>query len=210
LDAVRQRFADGKGFITCHYCDERVPLIDHIEQRLKSDPVARKILAMEETTTLHLDTQALEQILIGHVQAIAGEANQIFRELTKFDYGIDGEIEFKDNDGRASGKKIYVQLKSGNSYLRARGRDGREVFDVKDERHLEYWVSQPVDVYLVIRQTDEQTGEHVIRWMNITRYLKNRRDKTSRQVIFDGEPLTMESVWGLRSTFHPSNRSTVP
>ena len=30
-----------------------------------------------------------------------------------FDHGIDGEVEFKDNDGNASGKKIYVQLKSG-------------------------------------------------------------------------------------------------
>ena len=155
-----------------------MPLIDFIEQRLKSDPVARKILAMEETATRELDTQALEQILIGHMMAIAGEANQIFRPVTMFDYGIDGEVEFKDNDGKASGKKIYVQLKSGNSYLRTRKSDGSEVFDVKNERHLEYWISQPVDVYLVIRQTDETSGEQTIRWMNVTRYLKNRKDKT--------------------------------
>ena len=49
-----------------------------------------------------------------------GEANQIFRPVTMFDYGIDGEVEFKDNDGKASGKRIYIQLKSGNSYLRTR------------------------------------------------------------------------------------------
>ncbi len=96
-----------------------MPFIDFIEQRLKSDPVARKILAMDATTTTReLDTQALEQILIGHMMAIAGEANQIFRPVTMFDYGIDGEVEFKDNDGKASGKRIYIQLKSGNSYLR--------------------------------------------------------------------------------------------
>ncbi|MGH8564881.1 MAG: DUF4365 domain-containing protein [Gammaproteobacteria bacterium] len=40
-----------------------------------------------------------------------------------FDYGIDGEVEFKNNDGKASGKKIYVQIKSGNSYLRTRKAD---------------------------------------------------------------------------------------
>ncbi len=67
LDAVRRRLAAGKDFITCQECDEQVPLIDFIEQRLKSDPVARKILSMEETATRELDTQALEQILIGHV-----------------------------------------------------------------------------------------------------------------------------------------------
>jgi hypothetical protein len=180
-----------------------VQLIDFIEQWLKSDPVAQKILDMQKTATRELDTQALEQILIGHVQAITGEANQIFRTLTQFDYGIDGEVEFKDNDGHPSGKKIYVQLKSGNSYLRTRRKDGREVFDVKNDRHLEYWISQPVDVYLVIRQTDEQTGEQTIRWMNVTRDLKNRKDKKSRQIIFEGEALTMEAVWRRRDAFFP-------
>jgi WD40 repeat protein/DNA-directed RNA polymerase subunit RPC12/RpoP len=203
LNMVQKRLEAGKDFITCQNCDERVQLIDFIEQWLKSDPVAQKILDMQKTATRELDTQALEQILIGHVQAITGEANQIFRTLTQFDYGIDGEVEFKDNDGHPSGKKIYVQLKSGNSYLRTRRKDGREVFDVKNDRHLEYWISQPVDVYLVIRQTDEQTGEQTIRWMNVTRDLKNRKDKKSRQIIFEGEALTMEAVWRRRDAFFP-------
>ena len=42
------------------------------------------------------------------MMAVYGEANQIFRLVTLFDYGIDSEVEFKDNDGKASGKKIYV------------------------------------------------------------------------------------------------------
>jgi hypothetical protein len=108
LEAVRKRLKDGRGFITCQGCDEQVPLIDFIEQRLKTDPVARKILAMEEKATRELDTQALEQILIGHIMAVCGEANQIFRPVTMFDQGIDGEVEFKDNRGNARGKKIYV------------------------------------------------------------------------------------------------------
>jgi len=209
LDRVRSRLAAGKDFITCQECDERVLLIDFIEQRLKSDPVARRILSMEETATRELDTQALEQILIGHMMAVCGEANQIFRPVTMFDEGIDGEVEFKDDDGKASGEKIYVQLKSGNSYLRTRQRDDREIFDVKNERHLDYWVSQPVDVYLVIRQTEERGGEGTIRWMNVTRYLKNRKDKTSRQIIFEGERLDMQAVWKLRDRFCPPRRGVV-
>lgn len=208
LKAVRRRLAAGKDFITCQECDEQVPLIDFIEQRLKSDPVARKILSMEEAATRELDTQALEQILIGHMMAVCGEANQIFRPVTMFDHGIDGEVEFKDNDGQASGKKIYVQLKSGNSYLRTRQRDGHEVFDVKNERHLAYWINQPVDVYLVIRQQDERSGEETIRWMNVTRYLKNRKDKTSRQIVFEGERLDMQAVWKLRDRFWPPRHGT--
>ena len=128
--------------------------------------------------------------------------------MTIADYGIDGELEFRNNDGEASGKKIYVQLKSGNSYLRTRQRDGREIFDVKNERHLEYWINQPVDVYLVIRQTDERSGEETIRWMNVTHYLKDRKDKASRQIVFEGERLDMQAVWKLRDRFFSPRRET--
>ncbi|HEY6347071.1 MAG TPA: hypothetical protein VIY49_36740 [Bryobacteraceae bacterium] len=68
----------------------------------------------------------------------------------------------------------------------------------KDVRRLERWLDQPIDVYLVIRQADEKTNEQAIRWMNLTRYLKNRS--------FDGEPLTMEAVWKLRDGFFPPQR----
>jgi WD40 repeat protein/GTPase SAR1 family protein/DNA-directed RNA polymerase subunit RPC12/RpoP len=200
LDLIRELLDEGDKTVVCQKCRTEVELIDFIEQRLKSDPVARKILIMEETATKELDTQALEQILIGHVMAVCGEANQIFRPVTMFDHGIDGEVEFKDDNGQASGKKIYVQLKNGNSYLRTLQHDGREVFDVKNERHLDYWIHQPVDVYLVIRQKD-LTGRETIRWMNVTRYLKDREDKKSRQIVFEGERLDMQAVWKLRDRF---------
>jgi small GTP-binding protein len=206
MDAVRKRMKAGKDFITCVICDEPVPFNDHIEQRLSSDPVAKEVVAMDARATQELDTQALEQILTGHMQAICGEANQIFRELTKFDYGIDGEVEFKNDAGKASGKKIYVQLKSGSSYLRTRKTDEKEVFDVKDPRHLEYWMNQLADVYLVIRQTDK-SGQEKIRWMNVTRYLKQRKDKKSRQIVFEGEKLDFEAVWRVRDEFFPQIRS---
>ena len=204
LEAVRRRFLANKDFITCQDCDEKVPFVDFIEQHLKSDPVARKILAMDKRATRELDTQALEQILIGHMMAIAGEANQIFRPVTMFDHGIDGEVEFKDNDGKASGKRIYIQLKSGNSYLRTRKKDGLEVFDVSNDRHLDYWTSQPVDVYLVVRQTDELGGQQSIRWMNVSEYLNARTDKSSRQIIFEGEKLDMEALYRVRDRFFPA------
>jgi hypothetical protein len=166
---VRKRLAEGRDFVFCQVCGKKVSFQDHIEQRLGSDPVAQRVLAMEETGQRERDTQALEQILIGHIMAICGEANQIFRPVTMWDYGIDGEVEFKSDDGQASGRKIYVQLKNGGSYLRTRKGDGKEVFDLKNPRHLEFWVSQPVDVYLVIRDS-----KAAIRWMNVTRYLKAR------------------------------------
>ena len=81
--------------------------------------------------------------------------------------------------------------------------DGREIFDVSNERHLAYWISQPVDVYLVIRQTDDAIGGQVIRWMNVTQYLKARNHTRSRQIIFDGHKLDMEAVWRVHDQFFP-------
>ena len=213
MAAVRGRLAAGKGFITCQACDEKVPLQDLIEQRLRSDPVARRILAMEEAATRTLDNQAREQRLLGHMMAVCNEANQIFRQVQMFDYGIDGEVEFKDDNGEPSGKRIYLQLKSGDSHLRTRKGDGKEVFDVKKEWHLAYWQNQPVDVYLVIGQDNKHQepgtpergrGEHgkdgrgIVRWMNVSRYLKEREDKDSRQIVFDGEEVTLGAIWRVR------------
>jgi hypothetical protein len=198
LEAVRQRFEAGKNFIYCVYCDEKVQLIDHIEQRLNSDPVAHKVIAMDQTAGRELDTQALEQILIGHMMAICGEANQVFRPTSMSDYGIDGEVEFKDNDGKPCGEKIYVQLKSGSSHLRERKRDRKLIFDVKNPRHLEYWQTQPVDVYLVIRDEEE-----TILWLNVTQYLKTRKNKKSRQIVFDGEKLDASVLRRLRDKYIP-------
>lgn len=211
LEAVRERLAAGKSFIYCQKCDEQVPLIDFIEQRLKSDPVARRILAMEERATRLLDTQALEQILIGHLMAVCTEANQIFRLFANADRGIDGEVEFKANDGQASGQKVYVQLGGSYVYERSPKRDGRNVFEVTDPRHLDYWRSLPADVYLVIRETGER-GDEAIRWMNVTRYLAGRGagrgDKAGRRIVFTGERLDMQAVWKLRDRFCPPPRST--
>ena len=190
--AVRSRLSKGLDQIPCQFCDESVPLIDSIEAKLMSDPVARKVLEMDETAGNQLSTQALEQILIGHMLTICGNANQIFRPTTMADYGIDGEVEFRDNNGKATGRKIYVQLKCGASHLRHRKRDDNEIFDA-DERHLEYWQNQPVDVYLVIRDAEKK-----IRWMNVTEYLANRSDKTSRQIVFDGKELNTEEIWLVR------------
>lgn len=46
----------------------------------------------------------------------------------------------------------------------------------------------------MIRQTDELSGQQVIRWMNVTRHLKGRKDRKSRQIIFTGEKLDTEAV----------------
>jgi hypothetical protein len=135
-----------------------------------------------------IDNESRELMLLGEMYVLAGQAGHIFRMTANSDWGIDGEIEFKDNTGRASGRRLYVQLKSGDSYLVHRSSDGAEVFTVKNDRHLEYWVLQAYPVMLVIRQSNG-----AIRWMDISAYLKERGQK-GRQIVFDGHPVTIESI----------------
>ena len=90
------------------------------------------------------------------------------------------------------GKKLYLQLKSGDSYLRTRKRDGAEIFDIKKARHAKYWMDQAFPVMLVIRNSK---GE--IRWMEVRDWLKCASDndkKTVKQIVFEGERFDVMSV----------------
>ena len=163
-------------------------LLDLIEEKFGSDEFLRRVRELDEQAQINLDNESKELILVGQAYEMAGQAGQIYRQYTNSDHGIDGEIEFKNEKGEASGKRVYLQLKSGDSYLYTRKRDDTEIFTIKKPRHAEYWLSQAYDVMLVIRTSDGK-----IRWMNVTEYLKRQRRKT-KQVVFDGEPFTALNV----------------
>jgi len=58
------------------HCDEPVVLRDHIEERLGSDRVAQKVVAMDALATQELGKQSSGLGLTGHMRAICGEANR--------------------------------------------------------------------------------------------------------------------------------------
>jgi hypothetical protein len=138
-----------------------------------------------------IDNESREQILFGEVQTIVAKAGHIFRPVVKSDWGIDGEIEFKNKDGNASGQRLYLQLKSGDSYLRRRASDGNEIFTVKKPRHLEYWAVQAYPVMLVIRNSNG-----CIRWMDVREYVK-QHGQSNQQIIFQGGNFTPQTVHAL-------------
>jgi len=191
--AIQLRLNKGLKDIVCSMCEKRVQLIDLIEEKFASDEFTRRVREMDERARINLDNESRELILIGHAFAVSGEAGQIFRPTSNSDWGIDGEIEFKDYKGEASGKRVYLQLKSGDSYLYTQKSDGKEIFTIKKPRHAEYWRAQAYPVMLVIRTSDGQ-----IRWMNVTEYLNAHGAKT-RKVVFEGEPFTALNVLRLRN-----------
>jgi hypothetical protein len=65
----------------------------------------------------------------------------------------------------------------------ALGGQAQLVFEIVNPSAIDKWGKLP-DVYLVARDAEE-----TIRWMNLTAYLKTRKDKRSCYVVFDGEKL---------------------
>jgi small GTP-binding protein len=196
--AVELRLSRGLQDILCSVCESRVGLWDAIEEKYASDETRSRVRDLEELASAAIDNESRELILEGHARAITGEAGQIYRGYTNSDHGIDGEIEFKNESGDASGQRYYLQLKSGDSYLYIRKRDGAEVFTIKKARWAEYWVAQAYPVMLVIR-----TSDGLIRWMNVTEYLKTNVENGAlpSQVIFKGEELSAVNVRRARQRY---------
>lgn len=181
----------GKGKVFCPDCGEAIVLLDVIEEKFDSAKVKEQSREMDSEAQTVLDNESRELMAVHHTGFIVAEAGQIYRGYTNSDHGIDGEIEFKDDQGRASGKRLYVQLKSGDSYLKKRQRDGAEVFQIKNPRWAQYWQQQAYTVMLVIRASD---GE--IRWMDVSDYLKRKSAAVTKvtRIVFEGERFDVMSI----------------
>ena len=178
--------------IICSDCEQRVPLWDDLEQCFAKPEIQQRVRDMQAESAIVLDNESKARALVGEVISTVALAAQISREFTVSDHGIDMEIEFKDDLHEATGKKLYLQLKSGNSYLRERKNDSAEIFAIKDERHARYWTEQAFPVLLVIRNSE---GE--VRWMRIDDYLKReftKGKKPAKAIIFAGERFDVMSV----------------
>lgn len=189
--AIEVRLAKGFKDVFCGACGERVLLLDLLEEKFASGEFKRRARELEEQAKVAIDNESRELRLVGDTYVIASQAGQIYRQYTNSDHGIDGEIEFKDHEGRASGKRLYLQLKSGDSHLSKRKRDSAEIFTIKNKRHTDYWQSQAYPVMLVIR-----TSDGTIRWMDVSEALRrqSKEGKGQRPIVFKGETFTAASV----------------
>jgi hypothetical protein len=150
-----------------------------------------------------IDNESRELLAVHHTGFIVAEAGQIYRGYTNSDWGIDGEIEFKDDQGRASGKRPVgadvrrLKFQRDQRLLTSSPTALKEtperwaVFQIKNPRWADYWQQQAYAVMLVIRTSD---GE--IRWMDVSAYLKRESagGKTVKQIVFEGERFDVMSV----------------
>jgi len=187
-----KRLLDDKPDIACQDCEARIPLWDEIEQLLASDDLRSRVEALRAESSIVLDNESRERMLVGDVYSTIARAGQIARELTVGDHGIDVEVEFKTDDGQASGRKVYLQLKSGDSHLRDRKRDDSRVFRIAKARHADYWADQAFPVILVIGD-----GSGAIEWMEVRDLLRRQRETGSwpaKEITFVGTRFDVMSV----------------
>ena len=194
-EVAMKRLQEGKKDILCVQCDDskkRVPLWDEMEEMFASETVRQQVRDLQEESAIVLDTESKERVLVGEVVSTVALAGQICREFNVSDHGIDMEIEFKSDVGQATGQKVYLQLKSGDSYLTTRRKDDAEIFKIEKQRHAEYWRGQAFPVLLVIRNSDGK-----IRWMEVRDYLKRESEngsKAIKHIVFEGERFDVLSV----------------
>ena len=187
-----KKLAEGKKTIVCVNCEKRVPLWDELEDRFASDDLREAVRREEQFIEFAKDNESKERLLVGEVISTVALAGQICREISVSDHGIDMEIEFKNDNGDATGKKVLLQLKSGDSHLKHRHRDDVDVFAIKEPRHVEYWMAQAHPVLLVVRNS-----KGLIRWMEISSHLREVTEngkKTVTQIAFTGERFDVMSV----------------
>jgi len=194
-EVAMKKLREGKKDIPCVNCDspsKRIPLWDSLEASFGSSEMNQRVRELEEKSAQLLDAESKERALVGDVISTVALAGQIARELTVSDHGIDMEIEFKSDQGTATGRKVYLQLKSGDSYLKARKSDGAEIFRFDKGRHATYWADQRFPVVLLIRSSDGN-----IRWMEVRDHLQRLLEngqKRVTQIVFTGERFDVMTV----------------
>ncbi len=191
----------------CDDCGERFPLWDALEKRFASRDVRYQVERLKGGDVIRIDTRRKGKLLALEVAARIASADQKCFEIPATeDEGIDMELEFTNDDGEGTGCRLFLQLKSGNSHLTKRKSDGAEIFTIKKQRWVEYWLQQPHPVMLVIGtfSVDEERASGKdklefaeVRWMEITSVLQRESangTKPVKQIEFKGERLDLSSV----------------
>ncbi|CAH1386576.1 Small GTP-binding protein domain-containing protein [Candidatus Nitrotoga sp. M5] len=203
--------------VMCDTCDESFSLWDGLEKLFANNEVHKQVEGLQGMDSNRLDSRRKGKLLALEVGSRITSADQKCFEIPSTeDEGIDMELEFTDDVGHGTGQRLYLQLKSGNSHLEKR-KNGSEIFKIKKQRWVEYWLKQPQPVMLVIgtfTEDERYVGKEKlefaeVRWMEISSYLKRESEKSEKpvtQIEFNGERLDMSSVqrWR-RKMLNPAN-----
>jgi WD40 repeat protein len=191
----------------CDKCGHRFPLWDALEKKFASVDARAQVEGLQASDAIRLDSRRKGKLLALEVGARITSADQKCFEIPATeDEGLDMELEFTDDEGKGTGRRLYLQLKAGNSYLTPRKEDGAEIFRIKKQSWVKCWLRQPLPVMLVVgtfAEEDEKLSSRDrlefadVRWMEISSVLKRASHdgtKPVKQIVFEGERLDVMAV----------------
>ena len=96
----------------CDGCGERFPLWDALEKKFASESVRAQVEQLQAEDLAKLDTRRRGKLLALEVGARITSADQKCFEIPATeDEGLDMELEFTNDDGVGTGRRLYLQLK---------------------------------------------------------------------------------------------------
>jgi small GTP-binding protein len=155
-EIAMRKLLEGKRDMLCVECEKRIPLWDRLEELFSSPEIREKVRQLQEQSSRELSKENQERALVGDVISTVALAGQTCREFAVSNKGVDMEIEFNDDQGSPTGRRLYLQLKSGTD--------------------VTHWLTRRVPVMLVTR---DATGE--VRWIAANRPDISREGRTLRR-----------------------------
>ncbi len=147
------------------------------------------------------EAQFKERLGICAVERTITEMRGIWRETRNTDVGIDGQIEFVDDEGVCTGQIVAAQVKSGASYF-LRG-DENYIYFKPDPRHCHYWANFPLPVIFFLHNPD--TADTF--WLDVRRYLRSSSIVSNTTIRIPRENiLTFDKRRHLLETIRSSER----
>jgi ribosomal protein S18 acetylase RimI-like enzyme len=99
---------------------------------------------------------------IAYIRSIVTGAGLIYRPFENTDFGVDGAIEFINENREPSGDIVLVQAKAGASFIR-----DNDYILKSDRNHFETWARYSLPVVGIVYNP----GKKDARWVNISEHL---------------------------------------
>ena len=106
------------------------------------------------------------------VALLVQQCRLVWRGTPNADVGVDGQLEFVNDDGEATGALVAVQIKSGRSYLN----DGGGFWKYyPSDKHRLLWEQHALPVLLMLHDPDSDR----VYWVDARRVLRSDQHKTA-------------------------------
>lgn len=109
------------------------------------------------------------------VERMANDMFCIWRETSNKDVGIDGQLEYVDENGNATGNIISVQIKSGVSFIKEK--DDNIIF-YPELKHRQYWENFPLPVIIIIYDPEHK----IAYWNDVRRVLRSENKEIALKI----------------------------